>query len=104
MSVTSNTIKGSPSRTPDWLATPIEFEEQRGFVVSRYRMRLVLVLVIGALGPPRHRDHDLSLNSASCICEALQLGEQVDKVRVLEITQRRPGAHQVDDLLRDGVR
>ena len=49
MSVTSKTTKGSPSETPDWLATPIEFEEQRGFVVSRYRMRLVLLIVLGAL-------------------------------------------------------
>lgn len=49
MSVTSKTTKGSPSETPDWLATPIEFEEQRGFVVSRSRMRLVLLIVLGAL-------------------------------------------------------
>ena len=49
MSVTSKTTKGSPSETPDWLATPIEFEEQRGFVVSRYRMRLVLLIAVGAL-------------------------------------------------------
>ena len=49
MSVTSTTTKGSPSETPDWLATPIEFEEQRGFVVSRNRMRLVLLIVLAAL-------------------------------------------------------
>lgn len=49
MSLTSRTTKGSPSRTPDWLATPIEFEEQRGFVVSRYRMRLALVIAVGLL-------------------------------------------------------
>ena len=39
-----------------------------------------LVLAIGALGPPRHLDHHLSLNSASCTGEALQLGEQVDQL------------------------
>lgn len=49
MSVTGKTTKGSPSETPDWLATPIEFEEQRGFVVSRSRMRLVLLIVLAAL-------------------------------------------------------
>jgi membrane fusion protein, adhesin transport system len=49
MSATSKTAKGSSSETPDWLATPIEFEEQRGFVVSRKRMRLVLLVVVGAL-------------------------------------------------------
>ncbi|WKA29100.1 HlyD family type I secretion periplasmic adaptor subunit [Bradyrhizobium roseum] len=47
--MTSTTTKGSPSETPDWLATPIEFEEQRGFVVSRNRMRLVLLIVLAAL-------------------------------------------------------
>ena len=49
MSVTSKTTKDSPPETPDWLATPIEFEEQRGFVASRSRMRLVLLIVLGAL-------------------------------------------------------
>ena len=49
MSVTGKTTKDSPPETPDWLATPIEFEEQRGFVASRHRMRLVLLIVLGAL-------------------------------------------------------
>jgi adhesin transport system membrane fusion protein len=35
--------------TPDWLATPIEFEEQRGVAVSRRRMRIVIMLATGAL-------------------------------------------------------
>jgi hypothetical protein len=47
---------------------------------------LPLVLAIGALGPPRHLDYHLCLDSTSCIGETLQLGEQVDKVRVLGIT------------------
>lgn len=47
--MTSKTTKDSPPETPDWLATPIEFEEQRGFVASRSRMRLVLLIVLGAL-------------------------------------------------------
>jgi membrane fusion protein, adhesin transport system len=49
MSVTTKTEKGRSSDTPDWLATPIEFEEQRGFRISRNRMRLVVVLAAGAL-------------------------------------------------------
>jgi membrane fusion protein, adhesin transport system len=49
MSVTGKTTKDSSPETPDWLATPIEFEEQRGFVASRRRMRLVLLIVLGAL-------------------------------------------------------
>lgn len=40
----------SSSKSPDWLATPIEFEEQRGFRVSRNAMRLVVVVAAGALG------------------------------------------------------
>ena len=47
--MTSKSTKDSPPETPDWLATPIEFEEQRGFVASRSRMRLVLLIVLGAL-------------------------------------------------------
>ena len=53
MSVTSKTTKGSPSETPDWLATPIEFEEQRGFRVSRNRMRLVLLSCSARCRGPR---------------------------------------------------
>ncbi|MBC7578314.1 HlyD family type I secretion periplasmic adaptor subunit [Tardiphaga sp.] len=49
MSVTSKTATHWPSETPNWLAAPIEFEEQRGFVASRRRMRLALVIVIVAL-------------------------------------------------------
>ena len=49
MSVTGKTTKDLPPETPDWLATPIEFEEQRGFVASRRRMRLVLLIVLAAL-------------------------------------------------------
>jgi HlyD family secretion protein/adhesin transport system membrane fusion protein len=50
MSMISAATGVSPSTTPDWLTTPIEFEDQRGFVGSRHRMRLVLLIAIGALG------------------------------------------------------
>ena len=49
MTVTAGSKKGNFSETTDWLTTPIEFEEQRGFRVSRNRMRLVVVLAAGAL-------------------------------------------------------
>ena len=35
MSETTVTANGRSSEKPDWLTTPIEFEEQRGFRVSR---------------------------------------------------------------------
>ena len=82
----------------------VGYELSAPFVRHQCPTSSPLVLAIGALCPPRHLDHHLSLNSARCIGEALQLGEHVDKVRVLAVTQRRPGAHQVDDLLRDRVR
>ena len=55
----SKDIKGKrPSDTPDWLTTPIEFEEQRSFRVSRGRMRLLVAfsavaLLWAALAPIR---------------------------------------------------
>lgn len=49
MSATPVTTAELSSKTPDWLATPIEFEEQRGFRASRNGMRLVVVLSAGAL-------------------------------------------------------
>src|SRR5436190_15280006 len=49
MSVTTQTKSGRSSDTPDWLTTPIEFEEQRRFRISRNRMRLIVVLAAGAL-------------------------------------------------------
>jgi HlyD family secretion protein/adhesin transport system membrane fusion protein len=49
MSVTTASKNGNVSKPTDWLTTPIEFEEQRGFRISRNRMRLVVVLAAGAL-------------------------------------------------------
>jgi membrane fusion protein, adhesin transport system len=49
MSVATASRSDLTSDTPDWLTTPIEFEEQRGFVTSRNRMRLIVVLAAGAL-------------------------------------------------------
>jgi membrane fusion protein, adhesin transport system len=42
---------GAPgaSPAPDWLTTPIEFEEERGFRVARKGMRVLVVLVVAAL-------------------------------------------------------
>lgn len=45
----SATAKESSSAMPDWLATPIEFEDQRGFVVSRHRLQLAVLIAVGAL-------------------------------------------------------
>jgi adhesin transport system membrane fusion protein len=48
MSRSANTT-GAPAGTPDWLTTPIEFEEQRGFRVCRDALRFVVVLAAAAL-------------------------------------------------------
>ena len=44
MQSTSETVKGRRSAAPDWLTTPIEFEEQRSFRVSRNTLRVAVVL------------------------------------------------------------
>jgi HlyD family secretion protein/adhesin transport system membrane fusion protein len=49
MNAPQNIQSGRPSDTPEWLTTPIEFEEQRGFRVSRATMRLLVVLSAAAL-------------------------------------------------------
>jgi adhesin transport system membrane fusion protein len=49
MSATTESTSGRSAQKPDWLTTPIEFEDQRGFRISRNRMRLVVVLAAGAL-------------------------------------------------------
>src|SRR5262245_56086379 len=38
-----------PSQAPEWLTTPIEFEEQRSFRLSRKTMRVLVVLTAGAI-------------------------------------------------------
>jgi adhesin transport system membrane fusion protein len=45
------TTAGAPgsSPAPDWLTTPIEFEEERGFRVARKVMRVLVVLIVAAL-------------------------------------------------------
>jgi membrane fusion protein, adhesin transport system len=43
-------IKGArPSETPDWLTTPIEFEEQGGFRFSRRTMQFLVLLAAGVV-------------------------------------------------------
>jgi len=49
MNPATDTKKGPLSATPDWLTTPIEFEEERGFRVSRNMMRLAVALAVGVL-------------------------------------------------------
>ena len=44
MHSTNDTGKERRSATPDWLTTPIEFEEQRNFRVSRNTLRLIVAL------------------------------------------------------------
>lgn len=48
MSRAANTNR-TPAGTPDWLTTPIEFEEQRGFRVCRDALRFVVALAAAAL-------------------------------------------------------
>jgi len=48
MSRAANTT-GAPAGTPDWLTTPIEFEEQRGFRACRDALRFVVVVAAAAL-------------------------------------------------------
>jgi HlyD family secretion protein/adhesin transport system membrane fusion protein len=45
----ATTKDGRSATTPDWLTTPIEFEDQRGFHISRKVMRVIVVLAAGAL-------------------------------------------------------
>lgn len=49
MSRPPNTPTGAPADTPDWLTTPIEFEDQRGFRACRNAMRFVVGLAVAAL-------------------------------------------------------
>jgi adhesin transport system membrane fusion protein len=44
MNPSHNMQSGRPSDTPEWLTTPIEFEEQRSFRVSRRTMRFLVAL------------------------------------------------------------
>jgi HlyD family secretion protein/adhesin transport system membrane fusion protein len=45
----ANAITVAPSETPDWLTTPIEFEDQRKIRSRRNSMRIVVALVVGVL-------------------------------------------------------
>lgn len=49
MNPATDTKKRPLSASPDWLTTPIEFEEERGFRVSRNMMRLAVALAVGVL-------------------------------------------------------
>jgi membrane fusion protein, adhesin transport system len=49
MNPTTQIKSGRPSATPEWLTTPIEFEEQRGSRLSRKSMQLLVALAAGAL-------------------------------------------------------
>jgi HlyD family type I secretion membrane fusion protein len=42
-------ITVTPSKTPDWLTTPIEFEDQSKIRMRRKSMRIILALVVGLL-------------------------------------------------------
>ena len=44
-----NALTVTPSETPDWLTTPIEFEDQRKVRNRRNLMRLIVILVVGVL-------------------------------------------------------
>ena len=48
MKWTKPKTQDSESKPPDWLTTPIEFEEERGFRVGRKTMRVVVVLAAAA--------------------------------------------------------
>ncbi len=49
MSRAANTPTTGPAETPDWLTTPIEFEDQRAFRACRNAMRFVVGLAAAAL-------------------------------------------------------
>ena len=45
----ARTITVAPSKTPDWLTTPIEFEDQIKIRIRRNSMRIIVALVAGLL-------------------------------------------------------
>ena len=49
MTPSKNIQSARPSQAPEWLTTPIEFEEQRSFRVSRRIMRLLVAFSAAAV-------------------------------------------------------